>query len=63
MQYIVNNYMNQRVLDKAGDLLLGGWAEKSDDKQVELEYLLLSTGEREVIAGDIDDIQRQEGGI
>ena len=49
MQYIVNNYMNLRVLDNAGDLLLGEWVEKSDDKQVELEYLLLSTGEQEVI--------------
>ena len=24
-------YMNQRVLDKAGDLLLGDWVEKSDN--------------------------------
>jgi hypothetical protein len=27
-------YMNQRVLDKANDLLLGDWVEKSDDDQV-----------------------------
>jgi hypothetical protein len=63
MQYIVSNYINQRVLDRASDLLPGEWVEKSDDKQVELEYLLLLTGEQEVIAGDIDDIECQEGGI
>jgi hypothetical protein len=34
-------YMNQRVLDKAGDLLLGDWAEHSDNEKVELEELLL----------------------
>jgi hypothetical protein len=57
------------VLDKAGDLLLGDWVEKLDDKQVELEELLLSIEEENNIAGsgDIDDIEldieRQEGGI
>lgn len=35
-------YMNQMVLDKAGDLLLGDWVEKSDEEQVQLEDLLLS---------------------
>jgi hypothetical protein len=25
-------YMNQRVLDQFGDLLLGDWVEKSDDQ-------------------------------
>jgi len=33
------------MLDKAGDPLLGDWVEKSDDKQVELEELLLSIEE------------------
>ena len=60
-------YMNQRVLDKAGDLLLGDWVEKSDDKQVESEELLLSIEEENDIADDIDDIEldieRQKGGI
>lgn len=48
-------YMNQRVLDRAGDLLLGDWVEKSDDDQVELEELLLSIEEE----GD-DDIELDE---
>lgn len=43
------------------------WVEKSDDKQVELEDLLLSIEDEDDISGDIDDIeldiQRQEGGI
>ena len=60
-------YVNQRVLDKAGDLLLGDWVEKSDDKQVESEELLLSIEEENDIADDIDDIEldieRQKGGI
>lgn len=37
--------MNIQVLDKAGDLLLGDWVEKSDDDQVDLEELLLSIEE------------------
>jgi hypothetical protein len=40
-------YMNQRVLDKAGDLLLGDWVEKSDKDQVQLEELLLSIDEED----------------
>lgn len=40
-------YMNQRVLDKAGDLLLGDWVEKSDEEQVQLEELLLSIDEED----------------
>jgi hypothetical protein len=35
-------YMNQRVLDKGGDLLLGDWVDKTDDEQLNLEELLLS---------------------
>jgi hypothetical protein len=56
-------YMNQRVLDKASDLLLGDWVEKSDDKQVELEELLLSIEEEDSSDDDDDielDIERQE---
>jgi hypothetical protein len=47
-------YMNQRVLDKAGDLLLGDWVEKSDEEQVRLEELLLSIDEED------DDIELDE---
>jgi hypothetical protein len=35
-------YMNQRVLDRNGDVLLGDWVEKSDEEQVDLEELLLA---------------------
>jgi hypothetical protein len=34
-------YLNQRVLDRHGDLLLGDWVDKTDKEQVELEELLL----------------------
>ena len=52
-------YMNVRVLDKAGDLLLGDWVEKSDDDQVDLEELLLSI-EEDVQDSDVElDIERQ----
>ena len=37
-------YMNQRVLDKAGDLLLGDWVEKSDDVTVRWPLRDLPTG-------------------
>jgi hypothetical protein len=48
------------VLDKAGDLLLGDWVEKSDSDQVGLEELLQSLEEED----DIElDIERQEGQI
>jgi hAT family protein len=47
-------YMNQRVLDKACDLLLGDWVEKSDEEQVRLEELLLSIDE------EGDDIELNE---
>jgi hypothetical protein len=40
-------YMNQRVLDKIGDLLLGDWVEKSDEDQFQLEELLLSIDEED----------------
>jgi hypothetical protein len=33
-------YMNQRVLDKHGDILLGDWVDKSDNDQVDLKELL-----------------------
>lgn len=53
-------YMNVQVLDKASDLLLGDWVEKSDDDQVDLEELLLSI-EEDVQDGDVElDIERQE---
>jgi hypothetical protein len=60
-------YMNQRVLDQASDLLLGDWVEKADEKQVELEELLLSI-EQEGQEQDEDDdielsVERQEGQI
>jgi hypothetical protein len=50
-------YMNQRVLDRAGDLLLGDWVEKSDDQQVDLEDLLLSFEEEDGDQDDDDDIE------
>jgi hypothetical protein len=54
-------YMNQRVLDKAHDLLLGDWVEKSDNDQVDLEELLLSIEEEDNSSDDIElDIERQE---
>ena len=54
-------YMNQRVIDKAYDLLLGDWVEKSDSDQVDLEELLLSIEEEENSDNDIElDIERQE---
>jgi hypothetical protein len=34
--------LNQRVLDKHSDLLLGDWVDKTDKEQVELEQLLLA---------------------
>jgi hypothetical protein len=63
--------MNQRVLDNAGDLLLGDWIEKPDHKQVDLEESLLSI-EQEDVEDDVDededddielDIERQEDQI
>jgi hypothetical protein len=38
--------MNQRVLDKAGDILLGDWVDKSDNEQVDLEELLYHLKQR-----------------
>jgi hypothetical protein len=38
--------MNQRVLDKAGDILLGDWVDKSDNEQVDLEDLLYHLKQR-----------------
>jgi hypothetical protein len=35
-------YMNQRVLDKHSDILLGDWVDKSDNDQVDLEELLIA---------------------
>jgi hypothetical protein len=35
-------YLNQRVLDKHGDILLGDWVDKTDKDQVDLEELLLA---------------------
>lgn len=64
-------YMNQRVLDKAGDLLLGDWVEKSDTEQADLDELLLSFEEEDNIGSDTDgdtddielDVECQEGQI
>ena len=59
--------MNQRVLDQASDLLLGDWVEKADEKQVELEELLLSIEQEDQEQEEDDDIElsveRQEGQI
>jgi hypothetical protein len=35
-------YLNQRVLDRSGDILLSDWVDKSDNEQVDLEELLIS---------------------
>lgn len=48
-------HMNQRVLDKAGDLLLGDWVEKSDEEQIQLEELLLSIDEEDDDTGLDED--------
>lgn len=45
-------YMNQRVLNRSSDLLLGDWVDKPDDEQVDLEELLLAL---EVEDQDQDD--------
>ena len=52
-------YMNQRVLDQAGDLLLGDWVEKSDEQQVELEELLLALEDEDNNNTELDE-ERQE---
>jgi hypothetical protein len=51
--------MNQRVLDNAGDLLLGDWIEKPDYKQVDLEELLLSI-EQEDVEDDVDEDEDED---
>jgi hypothetical protein len=48
-------YMNQRVLDKDGDLLLGDWVDKSDNDQLELEEFLLSFEKKDEDNQDDDD--------
>jgi len=48
-------YMNQRVLDGNGDILLGDWVEKSDEEQVDLEELLLALDEDEDDEIELDD--------
>ena len=52
-------YMNQRVLDRAGDLLLGDWVEELDEEQVEIEELLLPIEEEEENDIELDE-ERQE---
>jgi hypothetical protein len=54
---LVYIYMNQRVLDKAGDLLLGDWVEKSDTQQVDLEGLLLPVEQESEDEEEGDDIE------
>jgi hypothetical protein len=51
--------MNQRVLDRASDLLLGDWVEKLDDEQVELEEYLLSI-EEELGNNELEEDQEAE---
>jgi hypothetical protein len=47
------------VLDKAGDLLLGDWVEKSDSDHVGLEELLLSLEEEDDIELDVEHQESQ----
>ena len=47
-------YMNQRVLDQAGDLLLGDQVDKLDHLQADLEDLLVAL-EQELQDDDGDD--------
>jgi hypothetical protein len=50
-------YMNQRVLDKHGDILLGDWVDKSDNDQVDLEELLLALDKEDDQDDDQDNDQ------
>jgi hypothetical protein len=53
-------YMNRRVLEKAGDLLLVYWVERSDDEQVSLEDFLLVEENDEDEGKDLElDEERQ----
>jgi hypothetical protein len=47
--------MNQRVLDRSGDILLGDWVDRLDNEQVDLEELLLT-----LEAEDQDQVQNDE---
>jgi hAT family C-terminal dimerisation region len=48
-------YMNQRVLDRSGDLLLGDWVDKTDDEQLDLEELLQSIENEDQDQGQDED--------
>jgi hypothetical protein len=52
--------MNLRVLDRASDLLLGDWVDKSDKDQVEIEELLLALEQELEDDKTKLDVERQE---